>query len=403
MKLGTLKDGTRDGRLVVVSRDLAHAVAAGPIRTLQQALEDWAAAAQLEAHAGLNAAARPTRSPSTQRKCAPLPRVRSGSMLGVPQPVTCWKVSAWSRRREAHGAADVPGAGDDFLGSHDDMPLPSDADGMDEGEVMVASIACRWARRYGGRPAHQARHAGNDEPARDRRQGTEDGFGLCSKPATSFAPVAVTPDECRPEGWRDGYAAADPVFWNGRNSPSDCGRWASFEAIAHVAHAQSQRRHDHRLGTISNSNYREVGSAASPSGATSRCRTRQAAHLYMKFGDRVRIEMLDARASPSSAPSTSASSRPACHEVLVVGGAAIGQAADLPAAAGRRRGGAGAGNGSRIWTGASASARRSAPAASRAASPTARCWARRSPVASTAYSISRALRAADGISSSACR
>ena len=45
MKLGTLKDGTRDGRLVVVSRDLAHAVAAGPIRTLQQALEDWAAAA----------------------------------------------------------------------------------------------------------------------------------------------------------------------------------------------------------------------------------------------------------------------------------------------------------------------------------------------------------------------
>jgi fumarylacetoacetate (FAA) hydrolase len=73
MKLGTLKDGTRDGRLVVVSRDLAHSVPAGPIRTLQQALEDWAAAAPpLEAlYGGLNAGTAPG------ARCASLASLRA--------------------------------------------------------------------------------------------------------------------------------------------------------------------------------------------------------------------------------------------------------------------------------------------------------------------------------------
>jgi fumarylacetoacetate (FAA) hydrolase len=311
MRLGTLKDGTRDGRLVVVSRDLAHVVAAGPIRTLQQALEDWAAAApQLEAlYAGLNAGgAAGAFAFDAAKMHAPLPRAwqwldasafhSHGDLLekvfGLEPPPEKRTVPLMYQ-----------GAGDDFLGGHDDMPLPSDADGMDfEGEVAVALDRVPMGTPATAAGAHiKLIMLVNDASLRviaGKELKTGFGFLQC-KPATSFAPVAVTPDELGADGWRDGRVQRPiEVFLNGREfGHPDCGQMGfSFEQL--IAHAARTRNLSAGTiigsGTISNSNYREVGSCciAERRGIEmqdfGKPRT-----LYMKFGDHVRIEMLDAQ------------------------------------------------------------------------------------------------------------
>jgi len=309
MKLGTLKDGTRDGRLVVVSRDLRRAVTAGSSPTLQQALEDWnAAAPRLEAlYAGLNAgSAQGAFAFDAAQMHAPLPRAwqwldasafhSHGDLLekvfGMEPPPEKRTVPLMYQ-----------GAGDDFLGGHDDMPLPSDADGMDfEGEVAVV-----LDRVPMGTPVIAAgRHIklimlANDASLRliaGKELKTGFGFMQC-KPATSFAPVAVTPDELGPDGWREGRVRRPiQVYWNGREfGHPDCGEMGfSFEQL--VAHAARTRNLSAGTiigsGTISNSNYREVGSCC--------IAERRGIEMedfgkprtdYMRFGDRVRIEMFD--------------------------------------------------------------------------------------------------------------
>jgi len=311
MKLGTLKDGTRDGRLVVVSRDLTGAVAAGPIATLQQALEDWSAAApQLEALYGeLNAGtAAGTFAFDAARMHAPLPRAwqwldasafhSHGDLLekvfGLEPPPEKRSVPLMYQ-----------GAGDDFLGGHDDMPLPSDADGMDfEGAVGVVVDRVPMGTAVSAAGQHIRLillvNAASLRVIAGREAKTGFGF-LQSKPATSFAPVAVTPDELGPDGWRDGRVRRPiQVYWNGREfGHPDCGQMGfSFDEL--IAHAASTRNLGAGTiigsGTISNANYREVGSCC--------IAERRGIEMedfgkprtdYMKFGDRVRIEMLDAQ------------------------------------------------------------------------------------------------------------
>ena len=145
MKLATLKDGTRDGTLIVVSRDLKHAIKADDIApTLQAALDDWAyASPQLtDRYDALN------RSPGGRafefdpKQCAsPLPRAyqwADGSGY----------ISHVERLRKARGA-DMPksfrsdplmyqGGSDAFLGPCDDIPLESEDWGLDlEAEIAV--------------------------------------------------------------------------------------------------------------------------------------------------------------------------------------------------------------------------------------------------------------------------
>lgn len=311
MKLATLKDGSRDGRLLVVSRDLRRAVGATAIApTLLAAIENWdAVAPQLQTlYAELNAGKVSGAMAFDAAKVhSPLPRTwqwldasayhSHGDLLekvfGMTPPAEKRVVPLMYQ-----------GAGDDFVGPTDDMPVPSEAHGIDfEGEVaiIVDRVPMGTTAAAAGRHIKLVMIA-NDASlrflgARDVKTGF--GFGQ-SKPATSFGPVAVTIDELGPDGWRDGRVQLPLyVYWNGREfgRPHAGEMGFSFEEL--IAHACQTRNLSAGTiigsGTVSNSNYREVGSAciAERRGIELEDQGKPVTE-FMKFGDRVRIEMSDA-------------------------------------------------------------------------------------------------------------
>lgn len=309
MKLATFRDGTPDGVLHVVSRDLSRTVAAtGIAPTLQAAIEDWdrvAPALQRLADAleeGSAAGATPF---DTSRFAAPLPRAwqwldasafhSHGDLLetvfGIDPPPEKRTVPLMYQ-----------GAGDDLLGPNDDVLLPAEEDGMDfEAEVCVVV-----GRTQMGTTATAADHCirlvmiANDTSLRAlAAKDLKTGFGfLQSKASTSFGPVAVTPDELG-AAWQDGRVHLPlHVHWNGvAFGHPHCGAMGfSFgELIAHAARTRNLAAGTIiGSGTISNDNFREVGSAC--------IAERRAIELidagapttgFLKFGDRVRIEMFD--------------------------------------------------------------------------------------------------------------
>jgi len=130
------------------------------------------------------------------------------------------------------------------------------------------------------------------------------GFGfLQSKPSTSFAPVAITPDELGPE-WRDGRVQLEVrVEWNGRwfGSPNASKMGFGFhELIAHAA--RTRVLHAGTIigsGTISNPEFRTVGSACIAERRGIEIVDQGSASTpYMRFGDRFRIEMKAAEGQP---------------------------------------------------------------------------------------------------------
>jgi fumarylacetoacetate (FAA) hydrolase len=311
MKLGTLKDASRDGKLIVVSRDLSRAIAASAIApTLLAAIENWSSCepklralyAKLDAGKVAGAFAL-----DLTTLHAPLPRTwqwldasafhSHGDLLekvfGLPPPPEKRTVPLTYQ-----------GAGDDFLGPEDDMPLPSEAHGMDfEGEVAI--IVDRVPM---GTKAQQAgKHIKllmivNDASLRIlARQDLQTGFGFGqSKPSSSFGPVAVTIDELGEGGWRDGRVQLPlHVYWNGKEfGHPHCGQMGfSFEQLIE-RNSMTRNLSPGTIigsGTISNTNFREVGSAciAERRGIETEDLGKPVTE-YMKFGDTVRIEMLDA-------------------------------------------------------------------------------------------------------------
>ncbi|HEY6926100.1 MAG TPA: fumarylacetoacetate hydrolase family protein [Steroidobacteraceae bacterium] len=311
MKLGTLKDGTRDGKLVVVSKDLTRAVVADAVAgSLLAALEAWPQNAprlqQLygELNGGRLAAAFEL---DTSRLAAPLPRAPQwldGSAFHSHGDL----MEKVFGHQPIEGKRQIPlmyqGASDDFIGPRDDMPLPSEADGMDfEAEIGVIVDYVPMAT-----PADQAlRHVKllvllNDASLRVLAgREVKTGFGfLQSKPATSFAPVAVTPDELG-ASWRDGRVHLPVrVEWNREHfGAPDAGQmgFGFHDLIAHAA--RTRNLHPGTIigsGTISNSTYRTVGSACiAERRGIETVDHGKASTAYMKFGDTVRIEMLDAQ------------------------------------------------------------------------------------------------------------
>jgi fumarylacetoacetate (FAA) hydrolase len=190
------------------------------------------------------------------------------------------------------------GASDDFLGPHDDLVLPDEAHGIDfEGEfgVIVGQVpmAC---------PATQALHHVclvvqiNDVSLRAfGPREMRSGFGfLNAKPSTSFAPVAVTPDELG-DAWRDGRVHLDlHIDWNGNwfGHPNGGAMHFSFgELIAHAA--QTRRLSAGTVigsGTVSNAD-RNAGSACiSERRAIEMIDSGRIHTAFMRFGDEVRME-----------------------------------------------------------------------------------------------------------------
>ncbi|MFS8084408.1 MAG: fumarylacetoacetate hydrolase family protein [Acidobacteriota bacterium] len=321
MKLATLKDGTRDGKLVVVSRDLSRALDAGPVaRTLQAAIEDWERAAPrlAELYAGLNAGAARQAMPFDPAQChAPLPRAyqwADGSAY----------VNHVELVRKARGA-EMPqsfwtdplmyqGGSDSFIGPCDDAPFAEETWGIDfEGEVAVITgdVAAGTPAEAAG-PHIRLFMLVNDWSLRNLIPGElGKGFGFVqSKPATSFSPVAVTVDELG-DAWRDGRVHLPLlVHLNGALfGKPNAGLDMTFNFAQLIAHVARTRELEAGSivgsGTVSNKEDGCPGRPVRDGGAGYACLAEQRTvetllagkptTPFMRFGDRVRIEMPDAR------------------------------------------------------------------------------------------------------------
>jgi fumarylacetoacetate (FAA) hydrolase len=194
------------------------------------------------------------------------------------------------------------GAADDFIGACQDMPLTSEADGID----FEAEIAVVVDRVPMGTAAEAAlRHVklvmlANDASLRSPALvEMKTGFGwIHAKPSTSFSPVAVTPDELGP-AWHNGRLHRPVhVSWNGRQfGCPDAGAmgFGFHELIAHAAYSRNLSAGTIiGSGTVSNAEYDVVGSACiSERRAIEIAEQGRPLTDYMRFGDRVRIEMFD--------------------------------------------------------------------------------------------------------------
>ncbi|HPP83574.1 MAG TPA: fumarylacetoacetate hydrolase family protein [Rubrivivax sp.] len=310
MKLATLKDGSRDGQLIVVSRDLGQAHhASGVAGTLQRVLDDWNyLSPQLESlYAALNEGKARHAFAFDARQCmAPLPRAfqwADGSAF-LNHVELLRKVDGAEMPAHLH---DEPlmyqGGSDDFLGPCDDAPFASTDWGIDfEAEVAVLSGdvpmgATPEAALEGVRLLTLA----NDWTLRTLVPGElAKGFGFVqSKPATAFAPLALTPDELGP-AWRGGRVHLPLLAtWNGvRVGRCDAGAEMAFhfgQLIAHLARTRNVRAGSIvGSGAVSNKDAARGYSCI----AEQRCRETighgAAQTPFMQFGDRIRIEMLDA-------------------------------------------------------------------------------------------------------------
>jgi fumarylacetoacetate (FAA) hydrolase len=309
MKLATLKDGTRDGTLIVVSRDLKHAIKADDIApTLQAALDDWDyISPQLtDRYDALN------RSPGNRafdfepKQCAsPLPRAyqwADGSAY----------VNHIELLRKARGA-EMPkslrsdplmyqGGSDTFLGPCDDIALESEEWGIDlEAEVAVVTgdvpmgIVPKKAA-----DCIRLLLLVNDVSLRELVPAElAKGFGFFhGKPSSAFSPVAVTTDELG-AAW-DGGKVNLPLLVqvNGEElGRPNAGVDMTFEFPKLIAHAARTRALGAGAivgsGTVSNAD-RGAGSACiAEKRALETIADGQPATPYLKFGDRVRIEMFD--------------------------------------------------------------------------------------------------------------
>jgi len=320
MKLATLDNGTRDGELVVVSRDLARCVAVPEIaRTLQAALDSWSAARpSLKAIADeLDAKRMPGAMPfEPKRAMAPLPRAyqwADGSAY----------VNHVELVRKARGAAMPPefwtdplmyqGASDHMLGPCEDIVLADEAWGIDfEAEIAIVTDDVPM----GTAAAEAAGHIVllmlvNDVSLRNLIPAElAKGFGFFqSKPASAFSPVAVTPDELG-DAWRGGKVHLPLVsHLNGQVfGRPNAGVDMTFDFTTLIAHVARTRELEAGSivgsGTVSNKENGGPGRPAAAGGVGYSCIAEQRTvetllggtptTPFMRFGDRVRIEMLDA-------------------------------------------------------------------------------------------------------------
>jgi len=309
MKLATLRDGSRDGQLVVVSRDLASAhFASGIAGRLQTVLDDWSFhAPQLdELYQSLNEGrARHAFAFDPAQCMAPLPRAfqwADGSAY----------VNHVELVRKARGA-DMPasfwtdplmyqGGSDILLGARDDIVCASEEFGIDfEGEVAVITDDVP----LGTPAANCAEHIRlltlvNDVSLRNLIPAElAKGFGFFqSKPATGFAPIAATPDELG-AAWRGGKVHLPLiVHWNGvQVGAAEAGVDMTFSFPQLIAHITKTRNIGAGSivgsGTVSNLDRSKGYCCIAEKRSLEMLADGKPATAFMKFGDTVRIEMFD--------------------------------------------------------------------------------------------------------------
>jgi len=308
MKLASLKHG-RDGSLVVVSRDLSRFVAVSHIApTLQAAMDDWhnAAPRLMRVYDLMNEDKVDGEKPFHAADCSsPLPRAyqwADGSAY----------VTHVELVRKARGAEMPPsfwtdplmyqGGSDSFIGPCDPILAADEAWGIDfEGEIAAITDDVPMGVSAGAAEKHiKLLMLVNDVSLRNLIPAElAKNFGFFqSKPATAFSPVAVTPDELG-EAWSEAKVHLPlTVSFNGaRFGAPNAGEDMTFSFAELIAHAAKTRFLGAGSivgsGTISNKD-RSRGSACIAERRTLETIEQGAAKTpFLKFGDRVKIEMFD--------------------------------------------------------------------------------------------------------------
>ncbi|MCH8501796.1 MAG: fumarylacetoacetate hydrolase family protein [Aliidiomarina sp.] len=319
MKLATYRDGSRDGKLVIVSRDLTRAIAVPEIaRTLQSALDNWE---QLQprlnkVYNALNEGTLEDEFAFDETACAsPLPRAyhwADGSAY----------VNHVELVRKARGAEMPPsfwedplmyqGGSDAFIGPREDIPLGSESWGIDfEGEVaVVTGDVPMGTQAADARSYVRLLMLVNDVSLRGLIPNElAKGFGFYnSKPSSVFSPVAVTPDELG-GAWQEGkvHLPLRSTYNGALFGYPNAGEDMTFNFDRLIQHAAMTRPLCAGTiigsGTVSNKQGTDHGSAVSEGGVGYSCiaevrmietiRDGKPSTAFMKFGDTIRIEMLD--------------------------------------------------------------------------------------------------------------
>jgi fumarylacetoacetate (FAA) hydrolase len=319
MKLATIKDASRDGKLVVVSRDLTRATEAFNIaKTLQQALDDWDRLAPRLADLaqGLERGAVPSFRFHEHECSSPLPRAyqwADGSAYvnhvelvrkarGAEMPASFWTDPLMYQ-----------GGSDSFLGPRDPIRMADEAWGID----MEAEVAVVTGDVAAGTSAADALGKirlvmlVNDVSLRGLIPAElAKGFGFFqSKPSSSFSPVAVTPDDLG-DAWEGGKLSLPlHVDLNGKAfGRAHAGADMTFDFGRLIAHAAKTRplAAGSIIGSGTVSNKGEDGGPGRPVSEGGRgysclaelrmietIRSGKPHTPFLRFGDRVRIEMLD--------------------------------------------------------------------------------------------------------------
>lgn len=311
MKLATLKNNTRDGQLIVVNRELTHAVSVPHIAdTLQQAVENWenCVASLQDCYDRLNqnkiADSFPLR---VEALSSPLPRAyqwADGSAY----------VNHVELVRKARGAELPPdfwtdplmyqGGSDTFLGPVDDIPLAN----LDWGLDFEAEVAVITKDTAMGTNVDTAKNSicllmlVNDVSLRNLIPAElNKGFGFFhSKPSTAFSPVAVTPDELV-EAW-DGKKLHLPLITHLNENlfgRPNAGVDMTFDFPQLIAHAAKTRHLGAGTiigsGTVSNLDRSLGSSCIAEKRMLEIIEHGKAKTPFLQFGDRVRIEMFDSQ------------------------------------------------------------------------------------------------------------
>ncbi len=307
MKLASLKAGGRDGTLIVVSRDLARAlVADGVAPTLQAAIEDWRTAAPaLQALSDQLNAGNEGFALDVTALASPLPRAyqwADGSAYlnhvelvrkarGVEMPPSF-----------RHDPLMYQGGSDAFIGPSDAILAADEAHGIDmEGEVAVITGDVPMGVSAAAARGHiKLVMLVNDVSLRGLIAGElAKGFGFFhGKPATAFSPVAVTADELGPAWDGAKLHGALLVSLNGKQvGRADAGSDMQFdfgELIAHAAHTRVLGAGAIvGSGTVSNRDRSRGWSCIAEVRMIETIEEGAPVTPFLRFGDRVRLEMLD--------------------------------------------------------------------------------------------------------------
>jgi fumarylacetoacetate (FAA) hydrolase len=294
MRLATLNDGTRDGRLIIVSADGA-AYAQAPIRTLQAALESWEGAApQLKSITTFD---QPL---NVAQLAAPLPRAwqwldgsvykSHGALMDKALGIDPYKPD-WPPMYQ--------GVSDTFYAPRADVPMASEDLGIDfEGEFGIITDAVPMGTSAEAARSHIKLIVQINDWSLRKLAGPEmkSGFGwIQAKPPCGMAPFAVTPDELG-DNWRHCRPAFNlRVHWNGEQFGDAHGEAMAYGFDELVAHAARTRNLVAGTvigsGTVSNENFREVGSSCiAERRGIEVIDTGAAITEFMRYCDTVRME-----------------------------------------------------------------------------------------------------------------